>query len=328
MGSWFRMAAVAAVAFAAAGTASAEPFPSKPVHILVPYPPGGGVDVLTRTLADVVSKQWGQSIVVENRPGAGGVIASQAVATSPPDGYNLVISGIASHVIAPAMNDKVGFDPVKNFTHVAYLGGPPIALIVHPSLGVKTLRELTDKLKAAKESTGYVSPGPGTLGNLVAEYWARKEGIKLEHIPYKGASQAVTDLVAGHVKLGSMTWTTALGHIRGGTVTPLAVSSTKRLAEFPDVPTLKELGYPDLVAVTWFSLSGPAGLPADVTRRMNAETVKALASASVQARLTQEAMETEPMTSEEFTRFVEAEIAKWGPVAKSVIKTSSGSSAQ
>jgi tripartite-type tricarboxylate transporter receptor subunit TctC len=279
-------------------------------------------------VAEQLSGSFGQNFFVENRPGAGGLIGSQMVSAAEPDGYNFVVSGIASHVIAPAINDKAGFDPLKGFTHIAYFGGPPIVLIAHPSLGVKSLKDLLVLARATNEPMGYVSPGAGTLGNLVAEFWARKESIKLEHIPYKGASQAVTDLVAGHVKLGSMTWTTALGHIRGGTVTPLAVSSAKRLAEFPDVPTLKELGYPDLVAVTWFSLSGPTGLPGDITRRMNAETVKALGSAGVQARLAQEAMETEPMTAEEFTRFVEAEIAKWGPVAKSVIKTSSGSSAQ
>ena len=308
--------------------APAADWPAKPVRIVAPFAPGGSADTLGRVVAEQLSGTLGQNVFVENRPGAGGLIGSQVVSAAEPDGYNFVVSGIASHVIAPAISDKAGFDPLKGFTHVAYFGGPPIVLIAHPSLGVKTLKDLITAARAASEPMGYVSPGAGTLGNLVAEYWARKESIKLEHIPYKGASQAVTDLVAGHVKLGSMTWTTALGHIRAGTVTPLAVSSAKRLPEFPDVPTLKELGYPDLVAVTWFSLSGPAGLPPDITRRMNAETVKALASASVQARLTQEAMETEPMTAEEFTRFVEAEIAKWGPVAKSVIKTTSGAAAQ
>jgi tripartite-type tricarboxylate transporter receptor subunit TctC len=306
---------------------SAE-WPAKPVRIIAPFAAGGSADTLGRVVAEQLSGTLGQNFFVENRPGAGGLIGSAMVAAAEPDGYNFVVSGIASHVIAPATNDKAGFDPLKSFTHVAYFGGPPIVLIAHPSLGVKSLKDLVAVARAAKDPMGYVSPGAGTLGNLVAEFWASKESIKLEHIPYKGAAQAVTDLVAGHVKLGSMTWTTALGNIRAGTVVPLAVSATKRIAEFPDVPTLKELGYPDLVAVTWFSLSGPAGLPADITRRMNAETVKALASAKVQARLVQEAMETEPMTAEEFTRFVEREIAKWGPVAKSVIKTGAGTPAQ
>ena len=323
-----RMALALLIAAGLLSPASATDWPTKPVRIVAPFAPGGSADTLGRVVAEQLSGTFGQNFFVENRPGAGGLIGSGIVAAADPDGYNFVVSGIASHVIAPATNDKAGFDPLKNFTHVAYFGGPPIVLIAHPSLGVKTLKDLVTVARAAKDPMGYVSPGAGTLGNLVAEFWASKEGIRLEHIPYKGASQAVTDLVAGHVKLGSMTWTTALGHIRAGTVVPLAVSSAKRIAEFPDVPTLKELGYPDLVAVTWFSLSGPAGLPADVTRRMNAETVKALASARVQTRLTQEGMETVPMTSEEFTRFVESEIAKWGPVAKTVIKTSSGTPAQ
>ena len=302
--------ALVLAAVVAAAPAQAADWPTKPVRIVAPFAPGGSADTLGRVVAEQLSKSFGQQFFVENRPGAGGLIGSAMVAAADPDGYNFVVSGIASHVIAPATNDKAGFDPLKNFTHVAYFGGPPIVLIAHPSLGVKTLKDLLALAHTMKDPMGYVSPGAGTLGNLVAEFWARKENIKLEHIPYKGASQAVTDLVAGHIKLGSMTWTTALGHIRAGTVTPLAVSSAKRMPEFPDVPTLKELGYPDLVAVTWFSLSGPAGLPADVTRRMNEETVKALASGPVQGRLAQEGMETEKMSSEEFTRFVDNEIAK------------------
>jgi tripartite-type tricarboxylate transporter receptor subunit TctC len=265
-----------------------------------------------------LSETLKQQFFVENRAGAGGVIGSQAVASSPPDGYNLVISGIASHVIAPSMNDKVGFDPIKDFTHIAYLGGPPIVLIVHPSLGVKTLKELTAKLKASNESAGYVSPGPGTLGNLVAEYWGQKEKLKLDHIPYKGAAQAVTDLIGGHVKMGSMTFTTAHPHIKAGTVIPLAVSSNKRMVDYPDIPTFKELGYPDMVATTWFSVSGPAKLPKAIVDKLNSEIIKALDAPSVSQKLAQEQMETEKMSPEQFAKFVESEIVKWGPVAKTI----------
>jgi tripartite-type tricarboxylate transporter receptor subunit TctC len=163
-----------------------------------------------------------------------------------------------------------------------------------------------------------VSPGPGTLGHVVLDSWAKKEGVKFEHIPYKGAGQAITDLIAGHVKVGSMTWTTAGTQIRGGKVIPLAVSSENRLAEFPDIPTLKELGYPDLVAITWFSLSAPAGTPKEIVERLNREVVKLMAKPEVQKRLAHEAIETKAMTPDEFTKFVEAEIGRWGPVAKAM----------
>jgi tripartite-type tricarboxylate transporter receptor subunit TctC len=317
--------ALAAVAVTGSSTAvQAADWPTKPVRIVAPFAPGGSADTLGRLVAEQLSSTLGQQFFVENKPGAGGVVGSAMVATAVPDGYTFVVSGIASHVIAPATNANAGFDPIKDFTHVAYFGGPPIVFIAHPSLGVKSLQEVLALAKAAKESMGYVSPGAGTLGNLVAEYFARKEGLKFDHIPYKGAAQAVTDLIGGHVKLGSMTWTTAHAHIRAGTVVPLAVSSSKRLADFPDVPTFKELGYDDLVAVTWFSLSAPANMPADIVQKMNEETIKALDTAEVRRRLEQESMETERMSPDEFTKFVESENKKWGPIAKSVITTSAG----
>jgi tripartite-type tricarboxylate transporter receptor subunit TctC len=223
-------------------------------------------------------------------------------------------------VIAPATTPNIGFDPIKDFTHVAYFGGPPIVMIVHPSLGVKSLKELLDLAKKSKDPLAYVSPGTGTLGNVVAEYWARQQGIQLEHIPYKGAAQAITDLIGGHVKVGSMTFTTASAQIRAGNVIPLAVTSAKRLAEFPDLPTFKELGYPDMIATTWFSLSGPKGLPDDIVQKVNQEVEKAKNNPDVQKRLAIEAIETEKMTPAEFTKFVGTELAKWGPVAKAVFK--------
>jgi tripartite-type tricarboxylate transporter receptor subunit TctC len=319
--------ALAAVALIGAWTAvQAADWPTKPVRIVAPFAPGGSADTLGRLVAEQLSSTLGQQFFVENKPGAGGVVGSAMVATAVPDGYTFVVSGIASHVIAPATNANAGFDPMKDFTHVAYFGGPPIVFIAHPSLGVKSLKEILVLAKAAKESMGYVSPGAGTLGNLVAEYFARKEGLKFDHIPYKGAAQAVTDLIGGHVKLGAMTWTTAHAHIRAGTVVPLAVSSSKRLADFPDVPTFKELGYDDLVAVTWFSLSAPANMPADIVQKMNQETIKALDTAEARKRLEQESMETEKMSPDEFTKFVESENRKWAPIAKSVINTSAGAS--
>jgi tripartite-type tricarboxylate transporter receptor subunit TctC len=296
---------------------AAQNWPTKPVRIIVPYAAGGSADTLARIVNDPLAEVFHQQFYVENRGGAGGLIGASAAAHAAPDGSTLVVSGIASHVIAPAINSNVDFDPIRDFTHIAYFGGPPIVLVAHPSLGVHSLKELL-ALAHDGRRLGYVSPGVGTLGNLVAEYLARKENIKLDHIPYKGANPAVMDLIAGHVKLGSMTWTTAHTQIRAGALVPLAVTSAKRLAEFPDVPTLKELGYPELVATTWFALSGPAGMPKDITQRLNREIIKILERPNVRQHLAQEAMLTEPMTPEEFTNFVKDEIERWGPIAKAM----------
>jgi len=301
----------------AAGPVAAQEWPARPVRIVAPFAAGGSADTLGRLVAQHLSEQLKQNFFVENRGGAGGLIGSAQVANADPDGYTFVISGIASHVIAPATNPNAGFDPIKSFTHIAYLGGPPIVLIAHPSLGVTSLKDLIAKIKASREK-GYVSPGAGTLGNLVAEYWSRKASLGLEHIPYKGAALAVTDLVAGHVKLGSMTWTTAHGQIRAKTVVPIAVSSARRLAEFPDVPTFKELGYDDLIATTWFSFSGPADVPKNIVDKLNQEIIKAMDTPQVREKLAQESMETEPMSPDAFTRFVQSELDHWGTIAKQV----------
>ena len=295
-------------------------WPNRPVKIVVPFAAGGSADTLGRSFGEQLGHAIGQQVVIENQGAAGGLVGSAAVARSDPDGYTFVVSGIASHVVAPSINPSAGFDPMKDFTHVAYFGGPPIVMIAHPSLGVKSLKDLLELAKKSKDPLGYVSPGAGTLGNLVAEYWSSKEKAKLEHVPYKGASQALNDLIGGHVKLGSMTFTTAAPQIRAGNVVPLAVSSASRLKEFPDLPTFKELGYPDLVATTWFSLSGPKGLPADIVTKVNAAVDKAKDEPAVQKRLATEAMETEKMNADAFTKFVAEELAKWGPVAKATFK--------
>ena len=169
----------------------------------------------------------------------------------------------------------------------------------------------------------YISPGPGTIGHLVPELLARKANLKFAHVAYKGAGQAMTDLVAGHVKMGSVTWSSAISQIRAGTVMPLAVSSARPMPEFPDVPTMKALGYPDLVATTWFGFSGPAGVPKDIVARLNGEIVAALGTPAMRQRLEAEGIETEKMSADEFTGFVASEIARWTPVAKSVADSSS-----
>ncbi len=296
--------------------ARAEDWPARPVRIIAPFAPGGTADTLGRVAAEHLSQAFHQDFFVENRPGAGGVTASLAVARMEPDGYNFVVSGIATHAIAPVINPNTGYDPVNDFTHVAYFGGPPIVFIVPKGLGVKTLAEFVTYAKSRKEPLTFASPGTGTSGHLVAEYFAQKAGIKIEHIPYRGAAPGVMDVMAGQLTFGSMTWTTASGQISAGTVVPLATSAPQRLADFPTIPTFKEEGYPDLVSTTWFALAGPARLPKDITTKVNQEVVKAFARPEVLERLKVEQIITEPMTPDDLTRFVAAEYARWRPVAE------------
>jgi tripartite-type tricarboxylate transporter receptor subunit TctC len=298
------------------GSAKAQDWPSKPVRIVSPFAAGGSSDTMGRIVAENLSQRMHQQFYIENRGGAGGLIGSAAVASSPPDGYTFLISSIGTHVIAPATSDSPGYDPIASFTHVAFVGGPPTVIAVNPALGVRSLKELVALLKGRSEALPYVSPGPGTIGNLIAEYWAGKESIKLLHVAYKGAGQAITDLVAGHVQMGSMTWTAALGQMQARTIIPLAVSSARRMPEFAEVPTLQELGYPDLAVTTWFGFAAPAGLPFAITLRMNQEIGNALDTAAVRDRLLAEGFELEKMSPEALSGFIRGELAKWGPLAK------------
>jgi tripartite-type tricarboxylate transporter receptor subunit TctC len=304
---------------AACGFAHAQDWPAKPVRIVSPFAPGGSSDTVGRIIGEALSEKFGQQFVLENRGGAGGVIGSREVATTLPDGHAFLISSIGTHVIAPLTNPKAGYDPLTSFTNVAYVGGPPIVMVVHPSLGVKDLGGLRALLKKQTEPLPYVSPGPGTLGHLVGEYWAEKAGVRLSHVAYKGSGQAMNDLVGGHVKLGSLTWTAALGQMQGGLVIPIAVSSARRMPGFDTVPTLRELGYPDMAVTTWFGLAAPAGLPANITQRMNMAVINALDDPRFGGRLVDAGMELERITPEQFAMLIKVELAKWAPLAKQLI---------
>jgi tripartite-type tricarboxylate transporter receptor subunit TctC len=304
--------------------ASAQDWPARSVRIVSPFAAGGSSDTVGRVIGESLSEKFGQQFVLENRGGAGGLIGSAQVASAPPDGYTFLISSIGTHVIAPLTSAKAGYDPVTSFTNVAYVGGPPIVIVVHPSLGVKSLSELLALLKKQTEPTPYVSPGPGTLGHLVGEYWAEKEKVRLAHVAYKGSGQAMNDLVAGHVKLGSLTWTAALGQMKGGTVIPIAVSSARRMPGFETVPTLKELGYPDMAVTTWFGFAGPAGLPPGITKQMNEAIGAALDNSKVGGRLVASGFELEKMSPAELTAFIKNDLAKWAPLAKRLIPAEGG----
>jgi len=304
-------AILGAMVVALAGAAGAD-WPAKPVRVIVAYSAGGANDLLGRVFAERLGDAFGQQFFVENRTGGGGLIGTAAVARAEPDGYTLIVSGMPSHVLAPAMNRNAGFDPVRDFTHIAYLGGPPNVFAVHNSSPVRTFKELLALMRAQKDGLEYVSPSIGSVGNMVAEYVAAREHIRLTHVVYRGGGAAILDLVAGHVKLGSMTLSTMREHIRAGTLRPLAISSAQRVPELPDVPTLVELGYPELVVRTWYGLSGPAGLSPQIVDEINTVVNKSMHLPKVQEQLAAEAIETKPMTPAEFTRFMQDEVNKWG----------------
>ncbi len=300
----------------ASPSAGAADWPTKPVILVVPFATGGAADVFARLLADPLAKELRQPVVIQNRGGAGGLLGSLQVARAGADGHTLLLGGLAPQVIAPVINDNPGFDPLRDFTHIAYLGGPPICWVVTPATDMHTLGDVIDRARGGS-LPGYASAGVGTLGHLVTEFVIQKAGISLGHIPYNTA--ALGDIIAGHVKLGAYTWGAVMGAVQGGTLRPIALTTESRLADFPKLPTFKELGY-DLVASTWFSLSGPAGLPSEISVQLNAALGRILRLPDIRARLDQDAIEPKPMSPAEVTRFVGQEIERWRPVAAAAVK--------
>jgi tripartite-type tricarboxylate transporter receptor subunit TctC len=313
---WF--AALALFVLTLVPHAWAADWPSRPIRIIAPSTPGGAADTFARLLAESLPPLLHQAVIVDNRAGGGGLIGAAAAAHAEPDGYTLVTSSVAYHAIAPAVSQNPGFDPIRDFTHIAFLGGPPNAFVAHPSMKVRSIGELIAAARNGRP-VNYVSPGVGTLGHLLVEYFARKAGIAVQHIPHKGSAQAMMDLIAGNVLIGTMTWSSAASQVRAGKVVPLAVSSNARIAEFPDVPTLKEEGFDDLVALTWFALSGPAGLRDDVVTKLNQAVNAAWATPALRRRLADDAIAVEPMSPAAVTAFVASEVQKWGPVSRQVM---------
>ncbi len=311
-----KLSAICALATLLAATALAQTWPARPVRIVVPFAPGGTADTLGRLVAKGLGDSLGHSFVIENRAGAGGMIGSELVARSAPDGYTLVVSGVASHAVAPALSSKAPFDPIRDFTHIALLGGPPAVFAVHPSVPVKQLQAFVALAKAKPGLFTYGSPGNGTHGHLLAELFRQLAGINITHVPYKGASMAMVDLLAGQIDAVSTTLTTAGPLIRVNRARALAISAAGRLPDYADVPTFREVGYPDLVATVWFSLSGPAGLPPEIANRLNTEVRRIMNLPEVRVRLRQEAIEPGALDPKGFTEFVAAEIKRWAPVVR------------
>jgi len=267
-------------------------------------------------IGDKLSQQIGEQVIADNRSGAGGNLGIGLAAKAPPDGYTLVVSGIASHVIAPLLPQGTLYDPMKDFSHIALFGGPPAVLAVNPRLEAKNLKEFVALAKAKPGTLSYGSPGNGTQGQLVAELFKHLAGIDVQHVPYKGASGAVTDMIAGHIAAVSTTLSTASGQIRAGRARALAISAPARLPDYPDIPTFAESGYPDLVATVWFSLSGPAGLPQPIVERLNSEVRRAMELSDVKDKLRHEGIGPNRLDAKEFTAFVADELRRWGPIVR------------
>jgi len=295
-------------------SAFAQDWPNRPVRIVNTFAVGGAADILARMVADHMSGVFGQQFVVETRSGAGGMVGVQSVAHAEPDGYTFGITTISLLVFAPITNPRSGFDPQRDLTNVAYIAGSPIVFVTNPVYGVKTLRDFVDAAKKSSKPLTYSSSGVGSNGQLVAESFAQQAGIRLEHVPYRGAAQGLTDLIGGHIFFSSQTVSSSSGHIRGGTLLPLAHTSSARLPDYPDVPTFKELGYPELVTTNWFALSGPPGILKDIVEKVNREVVRAMQKPEIQARLRQDGLMAEALNVEQFKTFIESEAIRWKPV--------------
>ncbi len=299
--------------------ASAQEWPTRAVRIIVPFAPGGAADTAARLYGEALSQTFGKPFIIENRPGGGGIPVAEAVSRAEPDGYTLMVSGVPIIVVGPAMNKNVGYDPMRDLTHIAYFGGTPNMLAVHRSLGTKTYAEFIAHARKQPTGTDYVSAGFGTMGNWAAEYLATLENVKLNHIAYKGGSQAIVDLVAGHVKASVLTWTAIDQHVRSGVLDALAVTSARRLAYLPDTPTFGELGHKNFVSLTWFSLSGPPKLPRDIVEKINAVVLKAMSRPEIRKTIERDGIETMALTPAELNKFAQAEIDRWAPLVRRIM---------
>src|ERR1700736_444541 len=312
MGGWFRMAAVAAFMLAAAGAASAQSFPSKPVHIFVPYPAGGGVDVLARTLGDVVSKQWGQSVVVENRPGAGGLIASQALATSPPDGYTLIVVA-SGHATNAFLYPKIPYDTFRDFTPISLLASSPNVLLVRADSPFKTLGDVIAAAKAKPGSLSFAHAGTGTSTHLAGELLKNLAKIDLNAIPYKGGAPAINDLLGGQIPMSFNNGPESVGQLEAGTLRALAVTTASRASVLPNVPSMAE-AVPGYDTEVWWGLLGPAGMPADLIEKLSHDFVAALNHEAVKERLTKLGASPIGSSPQQFDAKIRADYKKWGPI--------------
>src|ERR1700682_2279251 len=315
-------AAALALLLALAFTAPSAPaiahdkHPSRPVKIIAPQAPGGGVDLVARIIADRLRVAMGQSFVIENQAGAGGAIAAQMTARAQPDGYTLMIGYVATHATNPAVKNNLGYDAVKDFTPIAMLGGTPNLLVVARAVPVSTLLELVTYAKANPGAVNYGTSGVGTLNHLLMEQFKRASGAPILAVPYRSIGQAFTDAMGGQIQVIFPGLAAAMPHVRSGAFKPLAVTGEKRPPPLPHVPTFKESGYEGFNGLTWYGIVGPARLPEAITKRLNEEINKVLAATDLREKFNAEALNVMPMTPPQFGTYIADEIAHWTAVAR------------
>jgi tripartite-type tricarboxylate transporter receptor subunit TctC len=308
-----------ATALALAGAlapAAAQDYPNRPITLVVPYAAGGGNDVMARTVAEKMSRTLGQQIVVENRAGAGGTIATRQVAKAAPDGYTLVIGGTGTLAVNPTLYANVGYDPRKDFAPVGLIGTSALVILVHPSVPATSIRELIDLARKDPGKLNYASAGVGSGIHLGTVLFEQMADIKLTHVPYRGTGPALTDLVGGHVAIYFSSLPSAIGIARDGKVRPLAVTGSKRSDVFPGVPTVAEAALPGFEAVLHYGIVAPAGTPRPIVDKLNAALREALAAPDTRERMTKDGTEPLPSTPDEYAADIDREETKWSAIVK------------
>ena len=312
--AWTALALAACVVATPAALAQGS-YPTKPIKIIAPVQPGGGVDLVARTLGERIGKALGQPVVVENQSGGGGIIGSQATARAAPDGYTLMVGYVGTHGTNPAVR-KLPYDAVKDFTPIAMVGGTPNVLVVPPSLPVKSLAEFIAYAKTNKGKLSYGSAGPGTLTHLAMEQLKVESDIDIQHVAYRGISPAITDILGGQTQALFPGLAASLQHIKVGNLRPLAITGPRRHPLLPDVPTFEESGYKGFDGVQWYGIVGPANLPPAIVATLNKAINDALADPALRERLSGEALEPMPMAPEQFGKYMRDDIVKWTKVAR------------
>lgn len=290
-------------------------YPSKPIKLIAPVAAGGGLDNLARKVAERLSKNLGQTVVVDNMGGGGGSIASQVTAKAPPDGYTIMVSYVGTHGTNPAVR-KLPYDAIKDFTAIGMIGATPNTLIINPDLPVKNLKEFVEYAKKNPAKLSYGTSGPGTLTHLGMEQFKLAAGIFMVHVPYRGIGPAYTDLLAGQTQAMFPTLYAAVPYLKSNRVRALAVTGQKRSAAEPSIPTFKELGYNGFDGQQWYGISGPANMPDAIVKKLNAELNKVLASPEFAEQMASEALTLMPMTPEQFATYIKEDITRWTKVAK------------
>jgi tripartite-type tricarboxylate transporter receptor subunit TctC len=311
-----RTLAAAALAFATA-IVCAQSYPVKPVRVLVGFPPGAGVDITTRLFTPKLAEALGQPFVVDNRPGAAGNIAAEVAAKTPPDGYS-ILSASAPIVMSQALYSKPGFNLERDFEPIGMMASAPFILVVHPSLPARSLKEFVALAKSRPGQMAFASTGNGSTPHLSMEMLKAQAGINLVHVPYKGTPQAVVDLLSGQVQAMFANTLSVLPHVKAGRLRALAISSAKRSAAAPELPTVAESGMPGYESGTWFGMFAPAGTPREIISRLNGEINKIVATAEMKSRLVAQGADPISVTPEQFRAFVKNELARWGKIVKTV----------